>query len=416
MALAIFSLTYLLIIGTRLPFIKLDRPGGALLGAMLMVLLGVVTPGEVFGHSADPAARAVDADTLLLLFGMMLLGGYLAEAAFFRTAAFHVIRLARTPRVLLVAVSVASAVLSALLVNDTVCLMLAPLVLAVAEDAELPPVPYLMALCMASNAGSVATFTGNPQNMLIQGASGLSFARFAAFMAVPAALSVAVVVALLLLAYRAELQPRQLAVRTAPPPVRRGLLALAGLATAGVVAAFFAGLPLGWSALGGGVAVMALSGEPPRRVLEGVDWVLLLFFGALFVVVHGVHKEGWAEAMRDALLPLLPSGPVGEPWGLAALTLLGSNLFSNVPFVMLARTWVPALGNPEQGWQVLALASTLAGNLTLVGSVANLIVFEAARERVHVSFWAYARLGIPVTLVSLALGMAALLLEHHLFG
>src|SRR5262245_11018878 len=129
MALAIFIVTYLLIIGTRLPFLKLDRPGAALTGAILMVLVGGVTPAEVFGQSDDPARRAVDMDTRLLLLGMMLLGGYLAEAAFFRSAAYHVIRLARTPRVLLVAVSVASAVLSALLVNDTVCLMLAPLVL-----------------------------------------------------------------------------------------------------------------------------------------------------------------------------------------------------------------------------------------------------------------------------------------------
>jgi Na+/H+ antiporter NhaD/arsenite permease-like protein len=161
---------------------------------------------------------------------------------------------------------------------------------------------------------------------------------------------------------------------------------------------------------------MTLSGKEPRQALERVDFVLLLFFTALFIVVYGVHKEGWAERMRDLFAPLISGGPVREAWGFAALSLVASNLFSNVPFVMLARHWVPALQAPALGWEVLALSSTLAGNLTLIGSVANLIVFEIARSRYKVTFLEYARIGVPATLLSLALGMAALLAEHAIFG
>jgi Na+/H+ antiporter NhaD/arsenite permease-like protein len=378
-------------------------------------VVGAVTPAEVFNHSEDPARHAVDMDTLVLLAGMMLLAAYLSQAAFFRTVGFHAVRLARTPRLLLVAVAGVSALLSAFLVNDTVCLMLTPLVLAVVEDARLPPVPYLMAVAMGSNSGSVATFTGNPQNMLIQGASELSYASFAAYMALPAVLSTAVVVAALLVLYRRELPRRRFEPHPPPPPVDRPLMALCLSVLAGVVAAFFAGLPMSWSALSGAAVVMAFSRRPPREALERVDFVLLLFFASLFVIVYGVHKAGWAERIRELFGPLMSGSPLRQTLGFAALTLVASNLFSNVPFVMLARTWVPALQEPVLGWHVLALGSTLAGNLTLVGSVANLIVFETARGRVQVSFLGYLRVGLPVTLLSFVLGLAVLLAEHALF-
>ncbi|MRI86700.1 anion transporter [Aggregicoccus sp. 17bor-14] len=415
MALLIFLLTYVFIAGARLPFSRLDRPGGALVGAVLMVVLGQVTPAEVFGHSADPGRHAVDADTIILLLGMMLLAAYLSQASFFRAAGYHAVRLAHSPRWLLVIVGVVSAVLSAFLVNDTVCLMLTPLVLAVVEDARLPPIPYLLAVCMASNAGSVATFTGNPQNMLIQGASGLSYAGFAAYMALPALLATAVVILALLWFFRAELPNRRFDTQRPPPPVDRPLLGVSLTALAAVVVAFFLGLPMGWSALTGAAAVMVVSRWPPREALERVDYVLLLFFASLFVVVYGVNKGGWAEHIRTAFAPLMSGGPLRQTLGFASLTLFASNLFSNVPFVMLARTWVPALQQPVVGWHVLALGSTLAGNLTLVGSVANLIVFEAARGKAEISFWGYLRVGLPVTLVSFAVGLATLLLEHALF-
>lgn len=415
MSLAIFLLTYVFIAGARLPFVKLDRPGGALLGAVLMVVAGLVTPEEVFGYSADVNRRAIDYDTLVLLLGMMLLAAYLGQAAFFRAAGAWAVRKARTPRRLLVAVAFISAVLSAFLVNDTVCLMLTPLVLVVVDDARLPPLPYLLAVCMGSNSGSVATFTGNPQNMLIQGASQLSYASFAAYMALPALLSTAIVIGALLFLFRHDLPTARFEQHTRPPDVDRPMLALTLVVLLAVVVAFFIGLPMSWSALAGAAIVMTLGRTEPREALEKVDFVLLLFFASLFVVVFGVNKYGWAQGIRVLFGPLMAGPPWRETLGFAGLTLVASNLFSNVPFVMLARAWVPGLQNPELGWHVLALGSTLAGNLTLVGSVANLIVFEAARGKVGISFMKYARVGVPVTLLSFAVGLAVLLAEHAIF-
>ncbi|MBN8468150.1 anion transporter [Corallococcus exiguus] len=415
MALAIFLFTYIFIAGARLPFIKLDRPGGALLGATLMVVAGAVTPAEVFGHSSDRNQQAIDMDTIVLLLGMMLLAVYLAQANFFRAAGAKALKVAHTPRLLLVAVTFVSAFLSAFLVNDTVCLFLTPLVLVVVEDARLPPVPYLLAVCMGSNSGSVATFTGNPQNMLIQGASGLGYARFAAYMALPAILSTVIVALALLYLFRKELPSARFDTHPPPLEVDRRLLALGLGVLLGVVVAFFAGLPMSWSALAGGVLVMSLSGHEPREALERVDWVLLLFFASLFVVVYGVNKAGWADEIRHVFSPLMAGPPWRETLGFAGLTLVASNLFSNVPFVMLARAWVPTMQEPELAWHVLALGSTLAGNLTLVGSVANLIVFEAARGKVRMGFVDYLRVGVPVTLISFVVGLGVLLAEHALF-
>jgi Na+/H+ antiporter NhaD/arsenite permease-like protein len=408
-ALAIFCLTYAFIAGARLPFLRIDRPGGALLGAVLMVLTGAVLPREL--------TDAIDFETLLLLLGMMLIASYLSEAAFFRTAGYLAVRWARSPRGLLMVVCFTASILSAFLVNDVVCLMLTPLVLASVETARLKPLPYLLALCMGSNAGSLATFTGNPQNMLIQGSSGMPYGTFAAFMALPALLATAVVALCLLLAFRREL-PRGAALHVEPPlPAARPILMHLCLSVlAGVVASFFAGVPMALGAMAGAALLMALYGIPPRRSLERVDFVLLVFFAALFVVVFGIHKAGWPDRMRMLFEPLLAGGGLGESIGLAAVTTLGSNLFSNVPFVMLARHWIPGLQSPELGWQVLALASTLAGNLTLIGSVANIIVFESAGERCPVTFWGYARLGLPITLLTLLVGLVTLWGEHALVG
>lgn len=408
MALAVFLLTYVFLAGFKLPWIKLDRTGAALVGAAAMVGLGIIEPSEV--------AAAVDVDTLVLLLGMMLLAAYLTQAAFFRATAYYVLVHSKTPRGLLFALVMISGLLSAFLVNDTVCLMLTPLVLMLVKSADLPPLPYLLGLCMASNAGSVATFTGNPQNMIIGVASKIPYAQFIAYMALPALLSLLVVLAVLLFMFRKELPHRSIHPEGPPPPVDRRLMVICSIAIAGILVAFFAGLPLSWSALVGATAVMVAAGIDPEPQYKKIDLGLLLFFACLFIVVHGVNQDGWALAMRELFAPLMVGGPIRESFGFTALTLLASNLFSNVPFVMLARVWVPGMTDPLLGWQVLALASTLAGNLTLIGSVANLIVFEGAKDTIKVSFWQYFRVGAPATLLSLVIGLATLLAERALFG
>jgi len=234
-------------------------------------------------------------------------------------------------------------------------------------------------------------------------------------MALPAILSTGIVIAMLLYLFRKELPHTRFEPHPPPPPVDRPLMVLTLVVLLGMVVAFFLGLPMSWSALAGAALVMAISRREPRTIMERVDFVLLVFFASLFVVVYGVNKHGWAGEIRELFGPLMAGPPWRETLGFAGLTLVASNLFSNVPFVMLARTWVPELQNPELGWHVLALCSTLAGNLTLIGSVANLIVFEAARDKVKMSFMDYLRVGVPVTLLSFAVGLAVLLAEHALF-
>ncbi len=402
LALAVFGFTYLVIAFKRLPFTSLDRPSGALLGAVLTVGLGVLAPEDVWRH-------AINFDTLGLLLGMMVLAAYLAEASFFRAASHLTLKLARTPRGLLVGVTVTCAALSALLVNDTVCVMVTPLVLQAVEDARLKPLPFLLAVAMGSNVGSVATFTGNPQNMLIGQLSGISFGHFAAVMTPVAAVTTLLCAGLLLAMFRRQLPPQSFELHPAMPPVDRKLLTKSLVALLAVVAAFFANLPTAWSALAAAALLMVVGERPPRKVLEKVDFVLLVFFCGLFIVIHGVDAAGWTERMLAGVSPYLGKSAPAQATAFSAVSVVASNVFSNVPFVMLAGKWMGAFADPKLMWYALALSSTLAGNLTLVGSVANIIVVEAAREKCHVSFRDYLMAGVPVTLVTTAAGTAMLL-------
>lgn len=402
-ALLIFAFTYLLILGRKLPLLSLDRPSGAVVGAVAMVAAGVLTPEEVYGH-------AVNYDTILLLLGMMILSAYLAEAGFFRWASWGVIRTARTPRRLLAAITLVSAALSALLVNDTICLMVTPLVLQVADDADLPPLPYLFAVAFGANAGSAATPTGNPQNMIVATLSQMSWLEFTLALAPATVVATLVVLGLLLLLFRRDLEGKEIAIDTAAAPtVDRRLLAKAVLASLGVVAGFLWGFNLAWTAMAGAAFLLATGGRPSRPVLARVDWVLLLFFAGLFVVVHGVGVSGAGTLIFESIGPLTTGSRAWEATKLALVSVVGSNLFSNVPFVMLAAQWMPSFSDPTRAWQILALSSTLAGNLTLVGSVANLIVFELAGARGRIPFFRFLAYGLPITLLSTAAGTAVLL-------
>lgn len=406
-ALLVFGLTYLAVAAGRVPFLSLDRPAAALLGAVLMVAVGVLRPGE--------AGAAVNGDTLGLLLGTMILAAYLTEAGFFRWASFKVVTSVSTPRTLLWSVVLAAGGLSAFLVNDTVCLMMTPLVLRIVDDAELPPIPYLLALAFGSNAGSVATLTGNPQNMIVGTLSGISYARFAAVLAAPALASLLIVAALLHLLFRRELPHRRLASACiGRPEVDRRLLAKSLGATALVIGGFAAGLPLAWTALAGAALCTAVSGRAPREALMRVDWPLLLFFGGLFVVVAGVGQSGAADRMHDGIAPLIGQGAVRQAIVFSAFSVVASQLVSNVPFVLLAGHWIPRMAEPTLLWLATALAATLAGNLTVVGSVANLIVLELAGERGRIGFWRFLRYGAVVTASTLVASIAVLLVERSL--
>ncbi len=407
LALLVFGATYCAIAAGSVPYLSLDRPAAALLGAVMMVAVGVLTPAE--------AGAAINGDTVGLLLGMMILAAYLTEAGFFRWASWKVVTSVSSPRTLLWALVVSAGALSAVLVNDTVCLMVTPLVLRIVDDAELPPVPYLLAVAFGSNAGSVATLTGNPQNMLVGTLSGISYARFAVALAAPAAVSVLLVAALLHLIFGRQLPARRLApAHVARPVVDRVLMGKSVGVTGLVMLGFLVGLPLAWTALAGAALCIAIGGRAPREALMRVDWPLLLFFAGLFVVVAGVARSGAADRMHEAIAPLLGGSPERQALHFSLFSVVASQVVSNVPFVLLAAHWIPRMADPQLLWLATALAATLAGNLTVIGSVANLIVLELAGERGRIGFWRFFRYGAVVTGATLAASLGLLLLERSI--
>ena len=402
LAISIFCLTYLLISGRQLKILPLNRPAAALLGTVLMVSCGVLTPEAVY--------RSVDYDTLVLLLGMMLISAYLCIAGFFDWAADWILRRARTPNALLVYLIATSGILSALLVNDIICLMLTPLVVTVMVRGQLPLLPYLLALAMSANLGSVATLVGNPQNMIIGHLSRMGFLRFSASMAPVAIAGLLILYLVLRIGFR-EVLRRAIIHRpeSAPRPLERRLLKLTFATLALVFMGFMAGLNLSWTALSGAALLMVLARRDTHQVLKLVDWHLLLFFAALFIVVEGLGDTGLPDQIFHAVRPVFGASVATQAWNLAWFSELGSNVFSNVPFVLVAGKWINNFAEPGLMWKVMALTTTFAGNLTIVGSVANIIVVESARSHAEIGFWDYARYGIPVTLLTSVAGMLILL-------
>ena len=394
-ALIVFLCTYTVVALGRLPGLRVDRAGAALIGASLMVGSGAL--------SLEEAYRAIDLNTIVLLVGMMILVANLKLAGFFALAARWVAERARHPLSLLAGVIVVSGALSAFLVNDTVCLMLTPLVAELALGLRRNAVPYLLSLAMASNIGSTATITGNPQNILIGSYSGIPYAQFAGALAPVAAVGLLVLFALVVALFPREFLVRaRFEVPTARLRVHGALLVKAVIAAVAMIVAFFAGVPPAEVAIIGGALLLLTRRLKPERVYREIDWALLLLFAGLFVVVRGVEQV----LLTPEVLRAAEHLALDEPAVLALTGATLSNIVSNVPAVLVLKPFVAALAHPGRAWLVLAMASTLAGNLTIVGSIANLIVVERARRhRVGIDFWTYLKLGVPVTLLTIAIGV-----------
>ncbi len=394
----IFLATYAVIALGRAPGLRLDRTGAALLGASLMVASGTL--------SLEEAYRAIDLDTLTLLLGMMIIVANLRLAGFFQLAAAWISRHARRPALLLAGIVLVSGFLSAFLVNDTVCLMLTPLVAETIIAMRRRPLPYLLALAMASNIGSTATITGNPQNIMIGSFSRIPYAEFAGALSPIALIGLVVVTLIILLGHRRELltadrlQPSTIRLRWNP-----WLLAKALAVTLATVALFFAGQPPAKVAIVAGALLLVTRRLKPERIYREIDWSLLLLFAGLFIVVRGME----AAALSPGLMAEAKGLSLGTPATLAVVSAVLSNLVSNVPAVLVLKPFIQDLANPKQAWLVLAMASTLAGNFTILGSVANLIVVERARRQgIEIDFWSYFRIGAPVTLATIAVGVLLL--------
>jgi Na+/H+ antiporter NhaD/arsenite permease-like protein len=389
----IFAATYVVLAAGRFPGLRIDRTGASIVGASLMVAFGVL--------SFPDALQAVDWPTIVLLLGMMIVVANLRLSGFFRASSAFVVRQAHGPKTLLAGIILVTGVFSAFFVNDTMCIMMTPLVLEVTLALGRNPVPYLLGVAMSSNAGSVATITGNPQNMLIGSLSHLSYRLFIWKLAPVAVVSLLLTWLVLIAFYKAEfsgsafLQAEQPKIRVNVPLLWKSLFVAVGM-----VACFFAGWPVAQVAIVAGAMLLVTRRVKPEKVYHEIDWPLLALFAGLFIVVAGVERTSLdADLFRLASQLGLHRVPV-----LTLFAALLSNIVSNVPAVLLFRPVMPHLADPARGWLTLAMATTLAGNFTILGSVANLIVVQRARREVKIGFWEYFRAGSVLTVLTLVFG------------
>jgi Na+/H+ antiporter NhaD/arsenite permease-like protein len=393
-AILIFAGTYLVLGIGRLPGFRVDRTGAAIIGASLMLAANVLTVEEAYA--------SINYDTIMLLFGMMIVVANLRLSGFFTIVSAWVVEHARRPLLLLGGIVIVSGVFSAFFVNDTMCLVLTPLVLEITDRLRRNRIPYLLAVAMASNVGSVATITGNPQNMMIGSLSQIPYRTFTAAMAPVAAVGLALTVVVIALVYRREFREEQpLPIEHPAVRINRVLLWKSVVVSMGMMVFFFAGWPVPKVAVIAGALLLVTRRVNPEKIYREIDWSLLVLFIGLFVIIAGLEKTTvpaylFVAASRYHLERTAP---------LSMFAAILSNLVSNVPAVLVFKGFVPHLPDPAHTWLTLAMSSTLAGNLTVLGSVANLIVVQKARHAVSISFWEYAKAGVPLSIATIAAGV-----------
>jgi Na+/H+ antiporter NhaD/arsenite permease-like protein len=398
----IFLASYLVFAIGRLPGTKIDRPAMAVIGAVLMFAFGVLGPRQ--------AIASVDFATLVLLFSMMLIVASLHLAGFFewitRLAIEHLSAGQLLPGVIFI-----SGILSAFLVNDIVCLVMAPLILGLCKRMGLKPVPYLLALATASNIGSTATITGNPQNILIGSISGIAYRDFLAHLGPVAVLGLFIDWALLHWIHLRNGNGQSVQPVKDEITVNRESEIHPGWPLAvslGVLIGFLLGYPPALVAAIGGALLLVQRRHSPKKIYGDVDWSLLILFLGLFLIIGGAEQAGVTEQLLRAAEKLNLQNHVI----LTAVVTLLSNIVSNVPAVMLLKGLIPQFHNPHHAWLMLAMSSTLAGNLTITGSVANIIVVEKARAEAHIGFLEYMKIGVPVTVVTMVVGLGSLAMSN----
>ncbi|HEX9972774.1 MAG TPA: anion transporter [bacterium] len=395
LSLIIISLTLIGVAIGSYPVLRMNRATIVVVGAALLIIFGAIP--------LETAYAAIDLNTIVLLFSMMVLNINLRLAGFFGLVINQVTRLAKTPRQLLLLTVLSSGILSALFLNDTIVIMFTPLVVEVTLALKRNPIPYLMGLATAANIGSTATIIGNPQNMLIGMSSKISFVAFAGYLTPVALVGLGIVCLVIIIIYRNEFSNQSLnhaaeiRLRLFKPLLYKSIISIFVM-----LVAFFAGAPVPIAALGAASLLLITRRIKPQRVFHELDWALLVFFSGLFIVTRAIETSGLGSYLFSATLPLMKQGL----WSLTVISALLSNLISNVPAVLLFRPLIPAIENPKIAWLVLAMATTFAGNLTLLGSVANLIVAESAKSKgVNLSFVEYLKAGIPITILTLLIGI-----------
>jgi Na+/H+ antiporter NhaD/arsenite permease-like protein len=391
---AVFAVVYLGMVLGGLPFLQLDRTGVALLGAIALIGIEAV--------SLEDAARAIHLPTLILLFAFMVVSAQMRLGGFYDWVTRRLAALPLAPPLLMGALIAVVAGLAAVFSNDIVCLAVAPVLIDICARRRLNPLPFLLALACAANVGSAATLIGNPQNMLIGESLKLPFAGYLRDAALPVLAGLLVTWVAILLRGGA-LSAREVPVAggdATPEPALDRWQTAKGMAVASaiVLCFLFTSWPREVVALTGAGVLLTSRKLHSRSMLGLVDWELLVLFMGLFVVNHALQQTGlparWTADLAAAGIDLQHPGP------LFAAAFVLSNVVSNVPAVMLL---LPGADHALAGL-TLALASTLAGNLFIVGSIANIIVVDAAARRgVAITWRQHARVGVPVTLASLAI-------------
>ena len=393
----IFLGTYLVLALGRLPGFRVDRTGAAIIGASLMVAFNILSLKEAYA--------SIDYNTIILLFGMMIVVANLRLSGFFAAVSEWVVEHAHHPLTLLASIILVSGAFSAFFVNDTMCLVLTPLVLEIALTLKRNPIPYLLAVAMASNVGSVATITGNPQNMMIGIFSGIPYREFAAKLAPVAAVGLILTFAVIAILYHQEFRKSDSVVlERRPIRVNQVLMWKSLTASALMLLFFFIGWPIAKVALVTGAMLLITRRVKPEKIYHEIDFSLLVLFTGLFIVIAGIEKT----PLTSNALAFVSGYSLDKPAVLSAVAAILSNLVSNVPAVLIFKPLVPHLTNPKSAWLILAMASTLAGNLTVLGSVANLIVIQRSRRDATISFWEYFRVGLPLTAITITVGVLLL--------
>jgi Na+/H+ antiporter NhaD/arsenite permease-like protein len=381
----------------HLPGLRMNRTTITLAASAALIAVGAL--------SENQAIASLDVGTLLLLGSMMIVNANLRLAGFFEVVGYHVLKIARTPRGLLALVIVMAGTLSALFLNDTICVLFTPLVVDVLQRLKRDPIPYLIALATATNVGSTATITGNPQNLIIGRMSAIPYTAFLTHLAPVALLGLAICWGLIQIVFRSEFRGRLEPIELDPPQIYGPLLWRTLAVVGGLMIAFVAGLPIVSSACVA-AGLLLVSRLRPAKLLA-INWDLLAFFGGLFVITGALEISGLSQDLFNVLAPVIEGGVAS----LSVASVVLSNLISNVPAVLLLRSEIVTLPDAQHAWLTLAMSSTLAGNLTLLGSAANLIVTEIAGQHgVKVTFMAYLKAGIPITLATTGLGIAWLTL------
>ncbi|MBN1627832.1 MAG: anion transporter [Deltaproteobacteria bacterium] len=402
LAITIFCLAYFGIALGKIPGLVVDRVGIALLGAICMVISGVISPGS--------AVQSIDLPTILLLYSLMIISAQLRLGGFYTWIALRIVPHYNRPRIFLMVTMLVSALLSAILANDIVCFAFTPILALSLLEEGLNPLPFLIGLAVSSNIGSAATIIGNPQNMLIGQTGRLDFAEFLFWCGPPSVIALFVSYLIILWIYRNEFNVRHdkkhVVQAQHKQPFNKWQTLKGIFAVLILTALFFSSIPREFSAIGIAGLLLCSRKMETRDIMGLIDWHLITLFCALFIIIHGVTQGNYLGIMMDHL-----SGMGMDLKSLSVLTGVSailSNLFSNVPATMLLINFLDPLQHAQ--WYTLAVSSTFSGNLFLLGSIANLIVVEQAGNcGVKITFRQHAAVGIPVTVSSLLILLAWLL-------